>query len=102
MSDKINDYQKFTRKMWTAKRKKLSLKDYYVISTGLGGETGEVLEILKKSVRDDKLDKVHLVEELGDVLYYLNMVCNYHGIDMNEVIDSNVEKINRRYGKKGK
>jgi NTP pyrophosphatase (non-canonical NTP hydrolase) len=93
-------YQKWVRKMWTNKRKKLNLRDFYIMSVGLGGETGEVLEILKKSVRDDKIDKVHLTEELGDVLYYLAMICNYQGINLADVIDGNIVKINKRYGKK--
>jgi NTP pyrophosphatase (non-canonical NTP hydrolase) len=92
-------YQKWVRKMWNNK-KKLTIKDFYIMSVGLGGETGEVLEILKKSVRDDKIDKEHLTEELGDVLYYLAMLCNYQEISLADVIEENVKKINIRYGKK--
>ena len=107
MSNKVDyidmiAYQKWVRKMWTNKNRKLELRDFYIMSVGLGGETGEVLEILKKSVRDNKIDKVHLVEELGDVLYYLAMICNYQKISLANVIESNVKKINIRYGKKRK
>ena len=98
---KLPDYQKFVRSMWTPKRRKLGLKDYYIMTAGLGGETGEVLEILKKSVRDDELDKEHLLEELGDVFYYLTMVCNYHKIKLEDVISNNVEKLEKRYNRKG-
>jgi len=70
------------------------------MTAGLGGESGEVLEILKKSVRDQrkvKLDKLHLTEELGDVLYYVAMIAEYHGIKLSDVVEFNVSKINHRY-----
>lgn len=72
------------------------------MTVGLAGETGEVMEILKKKVRDgsfyfDEEEKEHLVEELGDVLYYLTMICNRHEIRLSDVIDANVDKLNKRY-----
>ena len=95
----VQSYQDWVRLRWNNK-KKLKEKDYFVMTAGLGGETGEVLEILKKHVRDKKLDKEHLKEELGDVLYYLTMICNYHGLTLEEVIEENVRKIDIRYGDK--
>lgn len=97
---KFKDYQKWVLKMWKGNPDQLDLTDHYIMSTGLGGEAGEVLEILKKSVRNGTLDKVHLSEELGDVLYYLAMLCNYHGLSLKDVMEQNVAKINDRYGKK--
>ena len=70
------------------------------MTAGLGGETGEVLEVLKKIIRDGKFDRAHLVEELGDVLYYLTMVSTYYKISLEEVMFGNVSKCNKRYGKK--
>jgi NTP pyrophosphatase (non-canonical NTP hydrolase) len=103
IGDDVIAYQKWVRKMWTSKEKDLDFRDLYVMSVGLGGETGEVLEILKKAVRDDKLvDKVHLTEELGDVLYYLTMICNYQDISLADVFEGNIKKINIRYAKKKK
>lgn len=95
----LKEYQKWVRKMWSGKAKKLTLRDHYIMSTGLGGETGEVLEILKKSVRNDVLDKAYLTEELGDVLYYLTMLCNFHDLSLEDVMNANVSKINVRYAK---
>jgi len=93
----IREYQKWVRGMWSSKNRELDLRDHFIMTTGLGGETGEVLDILKKQVRDSKLDMQHLIEELGDVLYYLTMICNAHEISLQEVIDCNVEKLNERY-----
>lgn len=94
------EYQRWVLDIWSTKKKKLTLSDDYVMGMGLGGETGEVLEILKKNVRDNKLDLNHLSEEIGDVLYYLVMICNRHGLSLGDVIEQSVEKVNKRYGKK--
>lgn len=95
---KIKEYQAWVRKMWTNKAGELDLRDHYIMTAGLGGETGEVLEILKKAVRSNKEPDIkHLTEELGDVLYYLTMLCNYHKIDLKTVIQVNIDKVNERY-----
>lgn len=107
----IDLYQIWVSKMWKRqdgeghKPPKLKLDDYYVMSTGLGGETGEVLELLKKSIRDKYLDKTDLKKELGDVLFYLNMICNYHGFRVADVMGANIKKLvarNKRKKKKSK
>jgi NTP pyrophosphatase (non-canonical NTP hydrolase) len=97
------EYQTWVRKMWTGKAKRLSLRDDYIMGIGLGGETGEVLEILKKSVRDEVApDMKHLTEELGDVLYYLTMICCRHGITLQDILDKNVKKLELRFAKRKK
>lgn len=72
------------------------LKDLYVMSTGTAGEAGEVMEKLKKYVRDKTLDKETLKLELGDVLYYLSRIASQFGMTLQEVMSANVEKINSR------
>ncbi len=92
-------YQQWVGKMWSGKPiGKMTMRDHYIMSVGLAGETGEVLELLKKNVRDKKpLNKVELTKELGDVFYYLNMLCNYHSLKMTDVISTNVAKLEERY-----
>ena len=69
-----------------------------VFALGLGGETGEVLEIIKKARRDlVPLDIQHLKEELGDVLWYVANLCTVFGLTLEEVINSNVHKLCERY-----
>jgi NTP pyrophosphatase (non-canonical NTP hydrolase) len=71
------------------------------MSTGLPGEVGEVLEHLKKDVRDNrKPDKLKLTKELGDVLYYLLVIAHKEEITAQDIIDINVKKLTRRYSKK--
>lgn len=71
------------------------LKNYLL---GLGGETGEVLDIVKKVLYHGKdYDPVDLMNELGDVLYYLVAICNVLGIDITEILLNNNAKLMARY-----
>ena len=69
-----------------------------VHSLGIVGEVGEVIDCIKKGMRDEApYDIEHIKEELGDVLWYIcNIATDLH-IDIAEVIDMNVDKIKRRY-----
>ena len=74
--------------------------DEVVFALGLGGETGEVLEILKKARRDLAVPDIpHIKEELGDVLWYVANLCTVFGLTLEEVIDGNVHKLCERYAK---
>lgn len=53
-----------------------SLRNLYVASMGLIGETGEVLEALEVDGDGDQL----LEKELGDCVYYLSVVAHMFGI----------------------
>lgn len=94
----LNDYEEFVQRVWVGKGKsaEASLRNLFIASTGLGGETGEVLEKLKKSVRDDVLDREALLKELGDVLYYLTVIARMHGYHLEDVIQGNVDKLTKR------
>jgi len=68
---------------------------------GLGGETGEVLEKIKKIMRDEKNQisekkKEELKKELGDVLWYLSSICKELNITLNDVVNKNISKLNSR------
>jgi NTP pyrophosphatase (non-canonical NTP hydrolase) len=103
-------YQKFVDENWsrndkiprkgTAKRTYYDLRQLYIMSTGIGGEAGEVQELLKKSVRDGVLDPRKLKLELGDVLHYVTKIASQHGMSLQEVMDANVVKLNARRKRK--
>ena len=74
---------------------------------GLAEEAGEVLGILKREIRNYDKDKAvctheHKIEELGDVLWYLALVCITEGIPLEEVWDYNRVKLEARYGRQSK
>ena len=71
---------------------------------GLGSETGEFVEIVKKMVLQGKPaseDNVfHMKRELGDIMWYWTTACASLGLDPYEVITENQKKLEARYGKK--
>jgi len=80
------------------------------IVTGLGGETGEVLDVIKKhychtdrALEDGAWQKFRtkLIYELGDVLYYWLMCLNFFGITVEEVVAGNREKLCSRHPELG-
>ena len=71
-------------------------KSTQVMTLGLIGEVGEVMEYIKKYVRDGTVDAELLKKEFGDVLYYWCMLVRRFGYTSTEVIDANVEKLTGR------
>lgn len=65
---------------------------------GLAGETGETVDIFKKHIYQGKeLDINDVIEEIGDILWYVANLCNVNKITMRECIESNIEKLRKRY-----
>ena len=68
---------------------------------GLGSETGEFQEIVKKILFQGKefnKDNVfHMKRELGDIMWYWVNACRALDLDPNEVIAENVKKLESRY-----
>ena len=71
---------------------------------GLGSETGEFVEIVKKMVLQGKPpseDNIfHMKRELGDIMWYWATACSSLGLDPYEVIHENQAKLEARYGEK--
>lgn len=70
---------------------------------GLSEEAGEVAGICKRMIRmydrdKDKISIDHLAEELGDVLWYLAGVANYHDLSLSDIWQVNRKKLEERYG----
>ena len=68
---------------------------------GLAGEVGEVIEIWKKHRYHNKaiveLDRLKMIGELGDVLWYLTAFAASLGIDLATISRNNIEKLKQRY-----
>jgi len=90
------DFQEYTVK-WTERYTKDLDKQLFIITTGLAGEAGEVVDLIKKSVRDDKeVDRENLLLELGDVLHYLTIMAIRFGFDLEQIMQANIEKLEKR------
>ena len=68
---------------------------------GIASEGGEFAEIVKKCIFQGKpLDadtQFHIKRELGDIMWYWTKSCRALGLDPNDVIAENVEKLKARY-----
>ena len=81
----------------------------YTIETaaiGLGGETGEVLNAIKKLLvykkgepATEQFDKYEFQakEELGDVFWQWVALCRKLGYNVHEVVELNVDKLQQKY-----
>lgn len=88
----FNEYQNF------CKLKQKEGNNLIVHSLGVIGEVGEVIDCIKKSLRDqNSIDKHSLKEELGDVLWYIANLSSDVGLSLEDVAIYNVEKLKRRY-----
>ena len=73
---------------------------------GIAGEAGEVVDCIKKirfSTFPEKVEKArgNLTKEIGDLLYYVNILCHVHNVSLEQIMQENVDKLNERYGKNG-
>tara|TARA_X000000950_G_scaffold261915_1_gene332648 strand:- start:517 stop:921 length:405 start_codon:yes stop_codon:yes gene_type:complete len=70
-------------------------------ATGIASEGGEFSEIVKKCVFQGKpMDDetiFHCKRELGDIIWYWINSCRALGLDPNEVVSENVNKLKSRY-----
>jgi NTP pyrophosphatase (non-canonical NTP hydrolase) len=65
---------------------------------GLTGEAGEVADHIKKALfSGHSIDNMHLLEELGDVLWYVVLAAHAIDFNLNDVMQYNVQKLRNRY-----
>lgn len=94
--NEFDNYQKFASQ---AIRKESDGKNLLIgFALGLGGESGEVLDDIKKREyhgRDIPIE--HTAEELGDVLWYVANIATQLGYDLSYIINMNINKLTNRY-----
>lgn len=65
---------------------------------GISGEAGELLDTIKKTVIYGKsLDLENIVEELGDIEFYLEMMRQEIGLTREFILVKNIQKLEQRY-----
>jgi NTP pyrophosphatase (non-canonical NTP hydrolase) len=65
---------------------------------GLNGEAGECIDILKKTeFQGHAFDPMKMVDELGDVLWYVAQLATGLGVTLEYVAQHNVDKLLARY-----
>lgn len=66
------------------------------LGLSLAVECGEVVELIKRRLRDGSLDTAHLCEELGDVAYYWARLFAAAGKSPSEILDASRAKIDKK------
>ena len=94
-------YDDFVQENWMGHQDKHNLS---IATLGLTGEAGEVAEKVKKHLRGDEAHNprehpdilarnTEVAKELGDVLFYLTWIANYHGYSLDQIIIANMQKL---------
>jgi NTP pyrophosphatase (non-canonical NTP hydrolase) len=79
---------------------KYDLGGIFDAALGLSGEIGEFNDLLKKWVFHEKpLDVEHAKKELGDIMWYVAMMCHSFGWELDDILTMNIDKLKARYPK---
>lgn len=69
------------------------------MAVGVAGEAGELLDAIKKHVIYNKpLDETNVIEELGDLLFYMEGIARTIPTSLAECKIQNIIKLEKRYG----
>jgi NTP pyrophosphatase (non-canonical NTP hydrolase) len=74
--------------------------DLSVLLLGLSGETGSLLTLYKKWLRDGdayQIAEERLAEEMGDILWYLATIARRRGISLDSIAKANLAKTHSRW-----
>jgi len=70
------------------------------MAVGVSGEAGELIDAVKKHVVYEKeLDVTNIIEELGDLEFYMQEIRSMLGVSREIVIHANKAKLSERYKK---
>ena len=92
----INEYQSLAM---LTKNPDLTGRELLINSVmGLCGESGEVIDLVKKHVsHGHPLNREKLIDELGDVAWYLAVCATVLDVSLEEILERNIEKLKKRY-----
>ncbi len=77
------------------------LSDELHMVIGISTEAGELLDAYKKHFAYGKdLDVVNVGEEIADIMWYISNLCRIKGIDLEEMMQRNIDKLKARYPEK--
>ena len=78
-----------------------NLSQLLTAALGLGAESGEFTEVVKKIILQGKPyneDNVfHMKRELGDICWYIAQACMALDTTFDDIIEMNVDKLKKRY-----
>ena len=100
-SDASTNFVDFADRIGDLDRQGANIERLLTAGVGINAEGGEFLEIIKKMVFQGKPwnedNREHLISELGDVMWYVAQATMALDISFDEVIETNVNKLKKRY-----
>lgn len=95
----INKYQKEAAR--TCAKIDGGILDDLHMALGMQTEAAEIADVYKKCIAYKKpIDYVNIKEELGDLMWYIVNICNMHGWDVRDIMQTNIDKLRARYPEK--
>jgi NTP pyrophosphatase (non-canonical NTP hydrolase) len=92
----LTEYQEIARS--TAKKDFATpAEEIMCWACGVTGEAGDIASCIKKTFAHNKDVKLGIRENLGDMLWYAAMICNFFKWDFNEILHENVGKLKARF-----
>lgn len=95
----IRKYQSFTPTTFLVPEEEASTRDAYLFA-GLAGEAGEVAGNYAKYCRGDFDDQelaFRTKKELGDVFYFAFQLATHLGLDVEDILQTNMDKLKARF-----
>ena len=88
-------YDQFVKQLFKADTQELMMVHAVM---GISGEAGELLDAIKKRwVYGKTLDIENVIEELGDIRFYMEALMNILDISDREILQHNANKLAKRY-----
>lgn len=91
----INEYQKLAARTINSQ---LSYEEQVNHALhGMVGEVGELHSLYQKKYQGHDFDENHAKKEVGDLLWFIGEYCTAMGWSMDEVAQTNINKLRARY-----
>lgn len=91
----INEYQELALRTANIREKTSMIING---ALGLAGESGEVADLVKKwQYQGHSLSRTEIIDELGDVCWYIALIASALDTSLEEVLIGNIDKLKARY-----
>ena len=91
----IRDYYKAAKRTINPKLTMLDFRNHAL--HGIAGECGEIHSLYQKTYQGHELSKDRVMDELGDLCWFVMELCFAEGIDPQEMLEYNVDKLMKRF-----
>lgn len=91
-----NEYQKLAERTMDLKKRTPAEVEMHALH-GMVGEIGELHSLYQKVYQGHHFDDGHAMKEVGDLLWFVAEYCTSRGWTMEEVMQTNIDKLRARY-----